>query len=98
MRVFSFGLGSGCDKNLVINSAKAGRGTHTIVNDNDHNLNGLVVRALSNAMEPSLCETKFGFNGLMSEAEETYRNTLIMSSKLMSEQEFSQLSFKFQTK
>lgn len=54
MRVFSFGLGSGCDKYLVENIAIAGRGTSTIVNDNDPNLSGLVVRALSNAMEPSL--------------------------------------------
>ena len=30
-RVFSFGLGSGCDRDLVINSARAGRGTYTIV-------------------------------------------------------------------
>jgi hypothetical protein len=33
IRVFSFGLGSGCDKELVVNVAKAGRGTHTIVED-----------------------------------------------------------------
>ena len=54
MRVFSFGLGSGCDKQLVENLALAGRGTSTIVNDNDPNLSGLVVKALSNATEPSL--------------------------------------------
>lgn len=63
--------------------------------DGDSNLNGLVVRALSNAMEPSLCDTKYGFNGEMSEGEEMFRNSLVVSTKLMSEQEFSQLSFKF---
>ena len=32
-RVFTFGLGSGCDRFLVKQTAKAGRGTHTIVRD-----------------------------------------------------------------
>ena len=54
MRVFSFGLGSGCDQNLVKNVAFAGRGTSTIVEDNDPHLNGLVIKALSCAIEPSL--------------------------------------------
>ena len=39
-RVFTFGLGSGCDKNLVTKVAKAGRGTHTIVEDGSDELNG----------------------------------------------------------
>ena len=46
IRVFTFGLGSGCDKQLVQQTAEAGRGTYTIVADNDPNLNGLVIRAL----------------------------------------------------
>ncbi len=32
-RVFTFGLGSGCDRNLVEGVAKAGRGTCSIVQD-----------------------------------------------------------------
>ena len=66
IRVFTFGLGSGCDKNLVRNVAKAGRGTSTIVEDGSADLNGLVIRALSNAMEPSLKGAKFGWNGDLS--------------------------------
>lgn len=54
MRVFTFGLGSDCDKYLVTNVARAGRGTYTIVNDGASDLNGQVIRALSKAMEPSL--------------------------------------------
>lgn len=46
VRVFSFGLGDGCDKSLVENSARAGRGTSTILMDNDPSLNGLVIKAL----------------------------------------------------
>lgn len=82
IRVFSFGLGQGCDKDLVTKVAQAGRGTSTIVGDNDPNLNGLVIRALSNAMEPSLCDTRYGFNDDLNEANEIFRNTLIMDSRL----------------
>ena len=84
IRVFSFGLGSGCDEYLVRNVAKAGRGTHTIVKDNDPNLNGLVIKALQSAMEPSLKDTQYGFNGKLTEAKEIYRNTLISETKLIS--------------
>ena len=99
IRVFSFGLGSGCDTNLVTSVARAGRGTYTLVRDNDPNLNGLVIRALQNAMEPSLFDTSYGFGPeLMSAPEEIYRNTLIFATKLMSREEFSALEFFFKTK
>ena len=62
VRVFSFGLGSGCDENLVTQVAKAGRGTSTIVRDGSADLNGQVIKALSISMEPSFCDTKYGFN------------------------------------
>jgi len=63
IRVFTFGLGSGCDKNLVAKVAQAGRGTHTIVEDGSADLNGQVVTALGLAMEPSLKGAKYGWNG-----------------------------------
>ena len=64
MRVSTFGLGSGCDENLVYETAKAGRGTSFLVKDDAKDLNGLVIRALQNAMEPSLkdCEIKWNDN------------------------------------
>lgn len=60
--MFSFGLGDGCDQFLVERSAQAGRGTSTIVKDNDPNLNGLVIKALLNAMDPSFPGVQYGFN------------------------------------
>ena len=42
-RVYSFGLGSGCDRTMVHDVARMGRGTSTIVEDNAPNLNGLVI-------------------------------------------------------
>ena len=87
-RVFSFGLGSGCDTFLVKNAALAGRGTSTIVGDNDPNLNGLVIKALSNAMEPSLCDTRYGFNDQLSDAKEIFRNSLISETRFLTSAEF----------
>lgn len=73
-RVFTFGLGDGCDAALVKEAARKGRGTSTIVGDDATNLNGLVIKALSNAMQPSLKDTVYGFNGKESCPEELYRN------------------------
>ena len=64
-RHYSFGMGSGCDRKLVNNFAKAGRGTATTVSDGSQDLNGKVVTALSKATEPSLSDTKFGFFGIL---------------------------------
>ena len=83
-RVFSFGLGDGCDKHLVKEVAKAGRGTSTIVKDNDPNLNGLIIRALATAMEPSMKNAQYGFNdSLYAPEDEIYRNTLVYATQLM---------------
>ena len=93
-RVFSFGLGSGCDKNLVNKVAQSGRGTSTIVQDGCPNLKGLVIRALTNAMEPSLKEASWGWNSTtMSESEELYRNSLISSTCLMSASQLDEVKF-----
>lgn len=75
------------------NVARAGRGTATIVRDNDPTLNGKVIRALGNAMEPSLFQSEFGFNGDLSPPEELYRNTLVFASKLMPINELKSVKF-----
>ena len=63
IRVFSFGLGSGCDKFLVNEVARAGRGSSTLVKDGGDELKASVIRSLSNAMEPSLYGVEYGWNG-----------------------------------
>ena len=83
-RVFTFGLGSGCDKNLVTQVANKGRGTSTIVRDGGEDLNGQVVRALQNAMEPSLKAVKLGWNDLLQDANEVFRNQLVHSTCIFS--------------
>ena len=77
IRVFTFGLGSGCDKHLITRVARAGRGTHTIVKDGSNDLNGQVIHALGNAMEPSLKAAQFGWNGVPMETDEVFRNRLV---------------------
>ena len=62
-KVFTFGLGTGCDVNLCEGMAKAGRGSCSIVKDGKNNdLNGQVIKALQQAMEPSLknCTIEWG--------------------------------------
>ena len=96
-RVFTFGIGSGCDTYLVNEAAKMGRGTSTIVGDGAKNLNGLVIKALSHAMEPSLKGAMYGFNGSMSNPEELYRNTPIVATLLTTQKEFQKICFEFRT-
>ena len=95
MRVFSFGLGSGCDEHLVTEVAKAGRGTSTIVKDGSTDLNGQVIRALSIAMEPSFCDTKYGFNNKLQEKNELFRNELVSEKMIIDAAQLANLKFSF---
>ena len=96
--MFTFGLGSGCDTELVKMIAKNGRGTATIVGDNDDNLNGLVIQALSASMEPSLCDVKYGFNSNLKEAGELYRNKLVVETTLIKKANLGELIFSLNAK
>ena len=96
-RVFSFGLGSGCDKHLVEQVAKAGRGSSTIVEDGCSELNGLVISALGNAIEPSLKDSQISWNGKVEAKKELFRNSLLYSTRLMTAEEFESVAFAFST-
>lgn len=56
MRVHTFGIGSGCDRTLVKETALAGRGSASFAGDGSSDLRGLVIKALKNASQPSLKE------------------------------------------
>ena len=49
-------------------------------------------------MQPSLKETRYGFNSQLGEPHEIYRNTLVTDAVLMTEAEFAELKFNFITK
>lgn len=54
-KVFTFGIGAGCDKDLVTKVAEAGRGSFSMVGDNNpKDLKEKVINALSVASEPAL--------------------------------------------
>ena len=55
VKVFTFGIGDGCDADLVKRAAKAGRGSDSIVKDgNSNDLKVKVINALRKASDPSL--------------------------------------------
>lgn len=54
--MFSFGLGDDCDHDLVKGIAREGRGTYTLVGDDQEDLSGPVISALAQAMQPSLSD------------------------------------------
>jgi uncharacterized protein YegL len=64
IRVYTFGIGSGCDVDMVEKIAKNGRGSCSLVIDNDDSttLKALVIAALKHASDLSLqnCSLSFG--------------------------------------
>ena len=97
IRVFTFGLGLDCNKNMVTQVAKAGRGTYTFVKDGSAALKSQVVRALGNAMEPSLKGARCSWNDQEVSIGEVYRNSLVSQTKLCTAAEFQAISFSFKT-
>ena len=62
-KVFTFGIGSGCSKYLVDEAAKAGKGTCSLVNDNQMSeLKQKVISSLQKAGDPCYidCSLSFG--------------------------------------
>ncbi len=48
-RVHTFGIGNGCDEELIKQTAIAGRGSYSFATDNVSNLSGQVIQALKKA-------------------------------------------------
>ena len=103
VRVFTFGLGSGCDEQLVRRTAQAGRGSCSLVRDNSHDLNGLVVRALQNAMEPSMpnCLVEWSSENqnpaVQKTLDEVFRDQSILQTHIMSKAAFETMRFSFKS-
>ena len=47
------------------------------------------------AMEPSLCDTKYGFNGELSEDTELFRNNLLSDATIIDAAHLDELKFNF---
>ena len=91
----SFGLGRDCDADLVKKIAEAGNGTHTLTDDRSTTLNGDVIRALGFAMQPTLYDAQFGFNGEMSAIQNYGRNNLIAVTKVIPVEQLEDVRFEF---
>ena len=89
VRVFTFGLGSDCDVNMVRQTAVAGRGTCSLVKDSSSDLNSQVIRALQSAMEPSLKACKVTWNqDQPRELNEVFRDQNVFSTVIMPMEQF----------
>ena len=73
----TFGIGNGCDKELIKMSAIAGRGSYSFATDNSSNLSGQVVEALKKATQPSLKDCNFTWSDRKIELGEVFRNQLV---------------------
>jgi len=75
--------------------AKAGRGSHSLVSDNSSDLNGLVIKALSRAIEPSLKNCKLSWFGESIDCGEVFRNQLCTFFKIIPREKFDSLKVDF---
>ena len=81
---------------MVVETAKAGRGSHSIVNDNDcDKLDSLVVDALGKSFEPSLKGCKLTWNYKTEDLGEVYRESTIFRNAIMSKDQFLYTLFMF---
>jgi len=104
VRVHSFGVGSGCDQILVNKMAEAGRGSSSFVYDNSSELNGLVVTALSKAMQPSLKNCTFTWTDSTQDEKtqvtpeqlnEVFRNQSVILTRMLTQAQADHLKVKF---
>ena len=79
-RIFVIGLGNECDTRMIVNLARAGRGIHYVVRDNERNLNSRVINQLSKAMEQYLREARTDFFQEGEEIEEEGDKVLYQDS------------------
>jgi uncharacterized protein YegL len=62
-RVFTFGIGSAVDRNLVLRLASAGRGSATFLLDNDEDFTTKVTLQVNRAMQPALTQVSVDWAG-----------------------------------
>jgi hypothetical protein len=77
IRIHSFGIGSGCDRELIEKTALAGRGSFSFADDNSTDLSGQVITALKKASQLSLGNCNFTFCGKEVKLGEVFRNQLV---------------------
>lgn len=92
VKVFTFGIGDECSKQLVKDSSVVGRGDYSIVGDNDpKSLKIKVVQSLRKASEPALQNCTFDFGSKPKQLGQLWRNEVVRCFKIVTEEEFSEI-------
>jgi hypothetical protein len=83
-KVFTFGIGNRCNEELVKRVAQAGRGSYSVVKDNQpSDLKVKVVDALRKASEPAMQKCRFVLGQEPFELGELFRNQPIRCCSIM---------------
>ena len=90
--VHTVGIGDGCDKKMLVNTAKEGRGSCSLIKDDESEsfLNGKIISALQKALEPALehCTLSWELNGGLhlpkTELNTIFRNQLVHEIRILS--------------
>jgi hypothetical protein len=84
-KVFTFGIGNGCDEDLVKRVAEKGRGSYSIVGDNNpKDLKAKVINALRKASDPALSNCSFRLGQENFDLGEMYRNQSVNCCTMLS--------------
>ena len=59
VKIHTFGVGTDCSRDLIVEVAKLGRGSASFVDEYSDDLKGLVITALKKACEPSYHDCSF---------------------------------------
>ena len=100
LRIHSFGIGDGCDKQLVEKVAENGRGSCSLITDDKSHLVGArIIKALEKAFEPSFQNCKLVISHGTTENTynlgEVFRNELIYKSLFMPEKDLDSFKLMF---
>lgn len=99
VRIHTFGIGCGCDVNLVTKMAEAGKGHCYLIKDlKTGSLSADVIEALGRACQPTLEGCSIAWNNQQEKLNEVFYNQLISSYRIMSKQDYAKLKFTFECK
>ena len=95
--MFTFGIGSDCQKDLVKESAEAGKGKSYFASHSNRNqIKDQVIDALYKASQPALVNCKFNFVDKDYELGSLFRNEIVQVCTILSEEKFQALNCKFE--
>lgn len=90
-KVHTFGIGSGCDRDLVLQTASCGRGSASFSGDNSDDLPGQVIEALKKSCNHQLSQCTLTWPDHKVSFGEIFKGENVFSYRMMSEDEFSKL-------